>query len=42
MVEWLTVIVAVVGTAIVVAIPAALWAMVVYGLIQSAQENTQT
>lgn len=42
MVEWLTVIVAVVGIAIVVAIPAALWAMVVYGLVQIAQESTQT
>lgn len=41
MLEWLAVFVAVAGIAIILSMPAALWAMVVYGLVQIAREKTQ-
>jgi hypothetical protein len=39
---WLTVVVGVVGIAIVMTIPAALWTMVIYGLVQIVRENQET
>jgi hypothetical protein len=39
MIEWLTVIVGAIGIAIILAIPAALWYMVIHGLVQIAQEE---
>ena len=39
MLDWLTVIVAVVGLAIILAIPAWMWYMVIYGLVHIAQEK---
>ena len=39
MLDWLTVIVAVVGFAIILAIPAWMWYMVIYGLVQIAREK---
>jgi hypothetical protein len=42
MVEWLAVIAAIVGIAIVLSIPAALWVMVVNGLVQIARENRRS
>jgi hypothetical protein len=42
MATWLVVTIAVVGIAILVSIPTALWAMVIYGLVQIVRENEQT
>ena len=39
MLDWLTVIVGVVGIAIILAIPAWMWYMVIYGLVQIAREK---
>lgn len=39
MLEWLTVMVGVVGFAIILAIPTWLWCMVIYGLAQIAREK---
>ena len=39
MLDWLSVVVAVVGFAIILAIPAWIWFMVIYGLVQIAREK---
>jgi hypothetical protein len=39
MLEWLTVIVGAAGLLIILAIPAWLWYMVIYGLVQIAREK---
>jgi hypothetical protein len=39
MLDWLTVIVGVIGLAIVLAMPALMWYMVIYGLVQIVREE---